>query len=412
MIGEASHGTHEFYETRALITRRFIEEKGFVAVVAEADWPDAYVVNGFVRSVSPEVTPDQALSPFSRFPLWMWRNTVVRDFAGWLRDRNQTVGAAEQAGFYGMDLYSRFRSQQELIRYLDAVDADAASRARARYSCFQGFNDYPELYAYAVWLRIAQSCEAAAVEQFDEKQSRTIPAGAAEDITAQDDLFNARQNARVVRNAEEYYRTMYMAGVSDWNLRDRHMADTLEALQRHLTSRTARPKLVVWAHNSYLGDARATDRAAAGELNVGQLMREMHGDDAFPIGFTTYTGTVTAATSWGASGIVMNVRPALADSVEAAFHAAGIDQFVLTFRDSPAAAEALRGNLLERTIGVVYQPQTERQSHYFSAHVADQFDAVIHIDRRRVLEPLESDTAPPVLSSSGATLSARHVAAY
>jgi erythromycin esterase-like protein len=274
LIGEASHGTHDFYETRAQITRRLIEENGFVAVVAEADWPDAFVVNGFVRSGTSDATPEQALAPFSRFPRWMWRNTVVRDFAGWLRDRNSSVGAAEQAGFYGMDLYSLFRSQQEVIRYLDAVDPDAASRARERYACFQGFEDDPEWYAYAVWLRIAPSCQAAAVEQFDDMQSRTVPAGSADGIAAQDSLFNAQQNARVVRNGEEYYRTMYTVGVSGWNLRDQHMAETIEALQRHLTNRTPRPRIVVWAHNSHVGDARATEMGAAGELNVGQLIRE------------------------------------------------------------------------------------------------------------------------------------------
>jgi erythromycin esterase-like protein len=392
LIGEASHGTQEFYDTRALITRRLIEEKGFVAVAAEADWPDAYAVNRHVRSADAESAPEQALSAFERFPRWMWRNTVVRDFAGWLRERNQPFGSGEQAGFYGMDLYSLFRSQQEVIRYLDSVDPDAASRARDRYACFQNFNDDPELYAYSVWLRIAPSCEAAAIDQFNEMLARTLP-DLAEDIAAQDELFNAQQNARVVKNGEEYYRTMYTFGVSGWNLRDRHMAETLEALQRHLTNRTGRPKILVWAHNSHLGDARATEMGAGGELNVGQLVREIHGQDAFSIGFTTYTGTVTAANNWGGPARVMNVRPALEDSVEAAFHATGIDRFILTLRNSPAAAELLRRNLLERAIGVIYLPQTERQSHYFSARVADQFDAVIHIDRTRALEPLDAEPA-------------------
>jgi len=396
LIGEASHGTHEFYAERARLTRRLVEERGFCAVAAEADWPDAYRVNRFVRGRSDEVTAEEALRGFQRFPTWMWRNEVVLDFVGWLRERNDRVGPDERAkaGFYGLDLYSLFRSMGEIVAYLERVDPEAAARARERYSCFDHYHDDAENYGFAAAFGAGETCEDEAVEQLVEIQRLAVDQARRDGLEAEDESFYIEQNARTVRNAEEYYRTMFGGRVSSWNLRDRHMADTLDALAEHLASqRGEAPRIVVWAHNSHVGDARATELGAHGELNIGQLARERHPRDARLIGFTTYAGTVTAADDWGGPAQRMRVRPALDGSVEALLHETGVKAFHLPLAADPAVAEPLRSARLERAIGVIYRPRTERQSHYFRARVADQFDALVHIDDTRAVEPLER-TAP------------------
>jgi erythromycin esterase-like protein len=393
LIGEASHGTHDFYEARARITRRLIEEKGFCAVAVEGDWPDAYRVNRYVRGLSDDGTAEEALRGFERFPTWMWRNTVVLDFVGWLRERNDRVSGGDltKAGFYGLDVYSLYRSIEEVIRYLDGTDPQAAARARERYACFERYSgDDGQSYGYAAAFGAGESCEQQVVEQLVDLQQHGMDYAERDGPLAEDDVFYAQQNARVVKGAAEYYRSMFSGRVSSWNLRDRHMVDTLEALADHLSRRRGdRAKVVVWEHNSHLGDARATESAMRGELNVGQLVRERHAGDCCSLGFTTYTGTVTAADDWGAPAQRKWVRPALADSVEELFHETGEKGFLVAFPDAPRAAEALRSARLERAIGVIYRPETERQSHYFRARVADQFDAIIHLDDTRGLEPLE-----------------------
>jgi erythromycin esterase-like protein/predicted phosphoribosyltransferase len=393
LIGEASHGTHDFYEARARITRRLIEEKGFCAVAVEGDWPDAYRVNRYVRGLSDDGTAEEALRGFERFPTWMWRNTVVLDFVGWLRERNDRVSGGDltKAGFYGLDVYSLYRSIEEVIRYLDGTDPQAAARARERYACFERYSgDDGQSYGYAAAFGAGESCEQQVVEQLVDLQQHGMDYAERDGPLAEDDVFYAQQNARVVKGAAEYYRSMFSGRVSSWNLRDRHMVDTLEALADHLSRRRGdRAKVVVWEHNSHLGDARATESAMRGELNVGQLVRERHAGDCCSLGFTTYTGTVTAADDWGAPAQRKWVRPALADSVEELFHETGEKGFLVAFPHAPRAAEALRSARLERAIGVIYRPETERQSHYFRARVADQFDAIIHLDDTRGLEPLE-----------------------
>jgi erythromycin esterase-like protein/predicted phosphoribosyltransferase len=393
LIGEASHGTHDFYEARARMTRRLIERKGFCAVAVEGDWPDAYRVNRYVRGRSEDGTAEEALRGFERFPTWMWRNTVVLDFVGWLRERNDRVtgGDVAQAGFYGLDVYSLYRSIAEVIGYLDRVDPQAAARARERYACFEHYSgDDGQSYGYAAAFGAGESCEQQVVDQLVDLQQHAMDYAERGGLLAEDELFYAQQNARVVKGAAEYYRSMFSGRVSSWNLRDKHMVDTLEALVDHLSRRRGEPaKVVVWEHNSHLGDARATESAMRGELNVGQLVRERHAGDCCSVGFTTYTGTVTAADDWGAPAQRKWVRPALADSVEELLHEAGEKGFLVAFPLAPRTAEALRSARLERAIGVIYRPETERQSHYFRARVADQFDAVIHIDDTRALEPLE-----------------------
>jgi len=393
LIGEASHGTSEFYAARARMTRALIQERGFCAVAAEADWHDAYRVNRYVRGRGDDATAEEALRGFERFPAWMWRNTAVLDFVGWLREHNDRRGRDERAkaGFYGLDLYSLYRSVHEVISYLDRVDPAAAARARERYACFDQFStDDAQVYGSAAAFGAGEECEQAVVEQLVDLQRHAVEYARRDGLMAEDELFYAEQNARTVRAAEEYYRAMFSGRVSSWNLRDRHMADTLDALAGHLARQRGAPaKIVVWAHNSHLGDARATETAASGELNVGQLVRERHPGDCRLVGFTTYTGTVTAADDWEGPAERKWVRPALADSVEELLHEVGEKEFMLRFDAAPRSADALRSARLERAIGVIYRPGTERQSHYFRARVADQFDAVIHIDETRAAEPLE-----------------------
>ena len=390
LIGEASHGTHEFYHERAQITKRLITEQGFTAVAIEADWPDAERVNRYVRGLSDDVYAIDALADFRRFPTWMWRNTVVVEFVEWLRAYNDTLPpGATKIGFYGLDLYSLRASMEAVLRYLETVDPAAAKWARARYACFDHFGADTQVYGFLTSSGLAKSCEAEVVSQLLELQRRAMEYARRDGRVAEDALFYAEQNARLVKNAEAYYRSMFLAEVSSWNLRDRHMVETLEALIAHLDRQGGRAKVAVWEHNSHLGDARATEMGQRGELNVGQLVRERYGHDAVLVGCTTHHGTVTAASDWGAPAERKQVRPALAGSYEALFHDTGISRFLLTVRDGGEATEGLRGPRLERAIGVIYRPDTERASHYFWARLADQFDAVLHFDETRAVEPLE-----------------------
>ncbi len=390
LLGEATHGTHEFYRDRAEITKRLIKEKGFVAIAVEADWPDAFRVNRYVRGLSDDRNADEALSGFKRFPTWMWRNTVVLDFVEWLREYNASLpAAASKVGFYGLDLYSLYTSIAAVLNYLNKIDPEAAKRARYRYSCFEHFAEDTQAYGYAATFGITESCEREVIEQLIELRRRAAEYASRDGRVAEDEFFFAEQNARLVLNAERYYRTMFRGRAESWNLRDRHMAETLDALVKHLSSQRQNAKVAVWEHNSHLGDARATYMADYGEINVGQLVRERYGHESVLVGFTTYKGTVTAASEWDGPAERKRVRPALENSYEALFHDVDTTNFLLPLRDDRAAADTVRDPKLERAIGVIYLPQTERQSHYFEARLADQFDAVIHFDETQALEPLE-----------------------
>jgi erythromycin esterase-like protein/predicted phosphoribosyltransferase len=396
-IGEASHGSHEFYRSRAAISRYLIEQRGFTAVAVEGDWPDAYRVNRYVRGQVDDQDAEEALRGFERFPTWMWRNDVVLDFVGWLRQHNDDLtdagtasGDDRRVGFYGLDVYSLYRSVAEVIAYLDKVDSAAAERARDRYSCLDhAAADDGQAYGYAAAYGAGETCEREIIDQLIELQRNGLEYARRDGLLAADEQFYAEQNARVVKAAAEYYRTMFGGRVSSWNLRDTHMADTLDALLAHLGRPGAPAKIVVWEHNSHLGDARATESGMRGELNVGQLVRQRHPGECRSIGFTTYHGTVTAADNWDQPALRKRVRPALDGSVEALFHDTGQAEFLLDFGRSPRAADLLASARLERAIGVIYRPRTERQSHYFRARLSAQFDAVIHIDETRALEPLE-----------------------
>jgi erythromycin esterase-like protein len=391
LLGEASHGTHEFYRERARITRWLIEDKGFTIVAAEADWPDAYRVNRFVRGAGRDTTAIDALADFRRFPAWMWRNADVLDFVEWLRQHNDHVGGAAAVGFYGLDLYSLGASTEAVVTYLAKVDPDAAARARRRYACFDHAEEEgAQAYGHGATLGLRPSCEDEVVAQLLELRRNAADYARRDGRVAADEFFAAEQNARVVKNAERYYRTMFRGRDESWNVRDRHMAETLDGLLAYFNRRGSPAKAVVWAHNSHLGDARATSMAQRGELNLGQLVRERYGRDAVAIGFTTYQGTVTAASDWGAPAEQKRVRPALPGSYEALFHETGGERFLLRLgQGTGAVVKGLAGPRLERAIGVIYLPRTERVSHYFEARLPDQFDAVIHIDTTRAVVPLE-----------------------
>jgi len=400
LLGEASHGTHDFYKARAEITKRLIAEKGFAAMAAEADWPDAYRVNRYVRGVGrggevggeEDASAEEALSDFERFPQWMWRNADILDLVGWLRAHNDGRPLEETAGFYGLDLYSLYASIDAVIGYLDRVDPEAAQRARRRYGCFEMFEKDEQAYGYAAAGGSIEPCEDEVVNQLVELKRRAAEHGG--HALGEDEQFFAEQNARVAKNAEAYYRAMFRG-------RDTHMAETLDALAEHLGRRRGgrKAKIVVWAHNSHLGDARATQMSERGELNLGQLVRERHADKTVIVGFTTYTGTVTAASDWAAPAERKWVRPGLRGSYEALLHevsamggaggANGMGRFYLPLRGRSEAVEALRKERLERFIGVIYRPETERWSHYYEASLPAQFDAVFHYDESRALEPLE-----------------------
>lgn len=395
MIGESSHGTHEFYSARAQITRWLIEHKGFTAVAAEADWPDAYRVNRFVRRQGEDGTADEALGGFERFPAWMWRNEVVRDFVDWLRRHNCGRAPTAQAGFYGLDVYSLHRSMQAVVDYLDTVDPVAAARARHRYACFDHTSgDDGQAYGYAAAFGAGESCERQAVGQLVELQRNSLAFLHRDGALAEDELFCAMQNAATVRDAEAYYRTMFHGRVDSWNLRDTHMAETLEALQRHLDDRQgdAGPaRIVVWAHNSHVGDARASEVGTDGQHTLGQLVRERIGRGCRLIGFTTHHGTVTAASDWGGPSERKAVRAGLPGSLEELLHEAGEPSFLVRLDQghSPEVTDVLNGVRLHRAIGVIYRPESERHSHYFHVRPADQYDALIHLDGTTALTPLE-----------------------
>ncbi|MFC4427779.1 erythromycin esterase family protein [Deinococcus navajonensis] len=390
LIGEATHGTHEFYRTRAEITKRLITEQGFDAVVVEGDWPDARRVNRFVRLEGTDRTPEQALSDFGRFPRWLWRNTVVRDFVAWQRILNSRLPRETRTAFYGMDLYSLPTSRVEVLRNLTSLDPGLAQRARSRYHCLAAIDPTLQDDLAQTDIEDAQTCGQNVDNVFADVRQLVAERGRRPGAD-REALFNLEQNARVVKNAVAYERASLdlFGGGSSWNIRDQHMAETLEAVRTHLGPDA---RVVVWAHNSHLGDARATEMGRHGELNVGQLVRQRYGAGALLVGMTTHTGTVTAAPEWDAPAQQMPVRPALAGSYERLFHDTGLPSFLLDLRRAP---QGLAQERLERAIGVQYLPGTERVSHYFQASLPRQFDLVLHFDVTRALQPLDPAGTSP-----------------
>lgn len=380
LLGEATHGTSEFYRARAAITRRLIERHGFNIVAVEADWPDAARIDRYVRHHAPRPRRGES---FARFPTWMWRNAEVLAFADWLRQHNESRPMEDRASFHGLDVYSLGESIHAVLDFLDQTDPKAAATARHRYGCLTPWQDKPAHYGRAVVHGGRDSCEERVVEQLRDLLTRRIELMEADGEA----WFDAVQNARIVRAAERYYRVMYQGAAESWNLRDRHMFGTLQALLAH---RGDQGKAVVWAHNSHVGNAAATAMGWRGEFNIGELCRMAFGDEAVLIGFGTDTGTVAAASDWGADMRVMSVKPARPDSYEAAFRRTGYARSLTDWRGPGrrALADALRVPLLERAIGVVYRPETELLSHYFEALLAEQFDAWLWFEQSTAVTPL------------------------
>jgi erythromycin esterase-like protein len=380
LIGEASHGTHEFYALRAAVTKELIAKHGFAGVAVEGDWPDSQRVDRYVRCTGTDRSANQALGSFARFPRWMWRNREVEQFVEELRTLNLQRMAPARAGFYGLDLYSLDASMRAVVTYLSAVDPAAAKRAKERYACFDHAAGDPQAYGMQANLDVSKRCEDAVAAQLVDMQHASLVRHAA--TPEGYSFFQAVTNAKVVADAEAYYRSMFKGRNTSWNLRDTHMADVLDLLRQHVG-----PKLVVWAHNSHVGDARATWMGDDGQLTLGQLCRERYPGETALIGFTTHTGTVQAAYDWDEPGAIERVRPSLAGSWEEALHGVGVPMFAVTGR---ALAEVTDGTeLLHRAIGVVYRPRTERQSHYYFSKLAEQYDVIVHIDETQTVEPLE-----------------------
>jgi erythromycin esterase-like protein len=396
LLGESTHGTHEFYKERAEITKLLIKNKGFNVIAIEGDWPDAYRVNRYINRMYDHRPLDNdavdALSGFQRFPSWMWVNADVVDFVGWLRSHNdsQRQERANLVSFFGLDLYSMFNSAHDVIHYLERIDSSAAIRARARFSCLEQYGHDSQKYAYNTGLGLSPSCEIpVALELSDLLRSANDYRNHNGGSRAIEEFFNAEQNCRLVKSAEHYYRSLMRPGTSSWNIRDEHMMDTVEQIIEHHSKQGVRAKVVVWAHNSHIGDARATDMANRGELNLGQLLRERYGPDMVNIGFTTSTGNVTAASSWNGSHEIKKIRTPMAESYEDLFNKTNIPRFFLNLRDEGDLRAALSIPMLERAIGVVYKPEFEHQSHYFNASLPKQFDAVIHLNHSRAVEPID-----------------------
>ena len=388
LMGEASHGTHEFYQARIELTKHLIEEKGFMAVMIEGDWPDAYRIHRYLQGQGEANQSEAALEDFKRFPTWMWRNTTIPPFLQWLRAYNDKTAPTNKVGFYGLDLYSLNTSMQAVIQYLKKVDPLAAEHAINHYACFDHLNVDPQVYGYLTSSGVKKSCMNEAISELCEIQHRAFAYLKRDGVADEDDYFFAMQNARVVKNAEIYYRTMYSGQVSSWNIRDRHMAETINILADHLENRRNKPaKIIIWAHNSHVGDARATEMSERGEVNIGQLVREQH-TDTYSIGFSTHDGFVTAATDWDTPALRRAIVPGFSESYEELFHHVSYKNFILNLRGNETLDHYLNTPRLQRAIGVIYRPETERLSHYYFTHLPYQFDSIIHFDKTTAVQPL------------------------
>jgi protein-L-isoaspartate(D-aspartate) O-methyltransferase len=383
LIGEATHGTSEFYRMRERISRELIEKKGFSFVAIEGDWPDAARIDHYVRH---RKVPPSEWTAFARFPKWMWRNQEVREFVDWLHDRNSRVEPSDRVAFHGLDLYSMYHSIRSVLDYLDRVDPKAAEVARRRYGCLTPWQSDPAVYGQATLSGQYQTCEGDVTSMLtDLLQKRR--AYAEHDGER---FLDAVQNARLVANAERYYRTMYYGSRSSWNLRDSHMFETLRNV---LTFHGSQAKGIIWAHNSHVGDSGATEMSTRDEYNIGHLCRQEFGDLSYSIGFGTNSGTVAAASNWDEPMQVKTVRPGLAGSYERLCHETGNQRFLLPLRGlgSRTPLGGLLQPRLERAIGVIYRPETELQSHYFEAVLPRQFDEYIWFDETKAVTPLRTE---------------------
>ncbi len=384
LLGESTHGTHDFYRERARITHRLIREAGVNAVAIEGDWTPTYRVNLYVRGLGQDRTAAQALRGYTRFPRWMWPNTDFRDFVEQLRAHNLALPPNQRVGIYGMDVYDLYEAADVVVERLSALDGAAARRARAHYRCFARYGGNTHTYGVAAQ-RASDTCQDEAAAVLAEVRRLPRPAAA----EAAEGHFDAVRAAFSVAAAEEYFRTAY-TGASAWNVRDQRMAETVEDIAAHAARLTGREgKVVMWSHNTHSGDARATFAASRGELNLGQLMKQRHGRRAYLVGFFTHSGKVLAAPEWDEPGRVYDLRPALPESYSGLFHRTGLPAFTLLLRDNAQLERHFSSPMLERAVGVIYVPQRERSAHYFDAVLAEQFDAAIFFDRSEAVRPLQ-----------------------
>lgn len=385
-IGEASHGTHDFYTWRATLSRRLIEEQGYTWIGVEGDWPDCWRINQWVRGITgAEQGVHSLLAGFQRWPTWMWANEEVAAFLDWLRTWNLHRPMSRRVGFYGLDVYSLWDSLREIIAWLEAHQPDAVPAAMRAWQCFLPHHEDPHQYAWSTRL-VPQSCEADVVALLREIRTRAFDAAEHED----DDAFDAVQNAEVAANAEHYYRIMVRGDRQSWNVRDHHMADSIDRLSHHLGPES---RGIVWAHNTHVGDARATDMAVDGLINVGQLLRERHSADGVAlVGFAGHRGTVLAAGAWGTPERILEVPVARQDSHEAFLHEALGVPAVLDFggdRTGPWLATWLG----HRAIGVVYHPERER-GNYVPTRMGDRYDALIWLEETSAVRPVHHEGPP------------------
>ena len=380
LLGEASHGTSEFYRMRERVTQELITRKGFRFVAIEGDWPDVARLDHYVRHFE---YPPSEWTAFARFPTWMWRNNEVRSFVDWLHSFNVGRRAGERIAMYGLDLYSLYTSIGVVLKYLDEVDPASARIARQRYGCLTPWQADPATYGHAALTGAYRTCEKEVVLMLEDILRKQ------RDYAVHDGerFMDAVQNARLVTDAEHYYRVMYYGSRASWNLRDTHMFETLKTL---LGFHGPRAKAIVWAHNSHVGDAAATEMSVRGEYNIGHLCREEFGDSAYSIGFGTHAGTVAAASDWDGPMEIKKVLPSLAQSYERLCHATGRARFTLPLRGRTSVADKLAKPRLERAIGVIYRPETELASHYFQAVLPAQFDEYIWFDETRAVTPFET----------------------
>jgi erythromycin esterase-like protein len=380
MLGESTHGSREFYRERARLTRRLMAERGFTALVLEAPWEPTRRLDAYVGGTGRDADAAAALAGFSHFPRWSWRNREIRQILEDLRAANVGRPPAARWRLFGMDLYSLPQSADAVVRHRARQSVALAERARQRFACFDRHRLVPDYYGVDVAAGRLAPCAEGAAAELAELEAQA---------DAEEDAFSARQSARVVVAAERYYRTVYgrtaPEGERPWNIRERYLADTLDRILAHLGPAA---RIVVWAHNSHQGDARETDQGAVGELSIGQLMRERHGDAVRLVGFTTYAGTVRAASGWGRADRVWRLRPARPGSWPALLHQTGLPAFLLVFRGQPALAEAFSAARLDRAVGVTYRPDAEMANHYYHTRPGRQFDALVHLDRTSALEPL------------------------
>lgn len=383
LLGESTHGTHEYYRARGRISERLVLEHGVQAIAIEGDWTPTFRVNLYVRGLGTDRSADQALQDYTSFPRWMWPNTAFRDFIERLRAINMSRPAEQRVGVYGMDVYALFNAADQVVAHLRQVNPGAAQRVSRHYQCFARYNRETDAYGEAS-RTASRRCDDEAAAAVREVSSLPRPSGA----EAAERHFGMVRNAISVTQAEEYFYTAY-SGTNAWNVRDRGMERNVEDIAGHVGALSGRPgKVVMWAHNSHVGDARATSAANRGELNIGQLMRHRHGDAAMLIGFFSHSGTVFAAPDWGAAGRVYEMRPALPGSHSDLFRQAGMPAFSLLLRGNAQLKSQLSRAMPQRAIGVIYVPQTERQSHYFDARLAEQFDAVVFFERSNAVAPL------------------------